>query len=453
MTETRRNSRRHTGSNLRRYLYGLIARYLSYFTNADSRVLEVGPTSPLLKEMMVAGTVAAYRPAPGAGFPASHVVGDFEAAAAFQADRIVLNGLVHVEPDIQARFEELHRLCRPTTRLLIVHYSSLWQPIFSLAHALGLQPNVRKTNWIAPSDLVNLLTLAGFSLVSTQARVLVPVWIPIVGDLINRWLAPLPVFNWFALLRVSVARPLMPAWHAPPSVSVVVPARNEAGNIASLVERLPRMGPDDELIFVEGHSTDDTWAAMQQAAARWPERRITCLQQQGKGKGDAVRAGFDVARGEILMILDADLTVPPEDLPKFYRARVSGAGEFVNGSRLVYPMEAEAMRFANMIGNKCFALAFSFLLGQPFKDTLCGTKVIDRESYRELARNRRYFGEFDPFGDFDLLFGAQRLGLRIVELPIRYRERTYGTTNIQRWRHGLLLMRMTLFAARRVKFI
>jgi glycosyltransferase involved in cell wall biosynthesis len=232
-----------------------------------------------------------------------------------------------------------------------------------------------------------------------------------------------------------------------------VPARNEAGNIAAVVERLPAMGPADELIFVEGHSTDGTWAAMQAVAARWPERRITCIQQQGKGKGDAVRAGFALASREILMILDADLTVPPEDLPKFYRARASGLCDFVNGSRLVYPMESEAMRFANIVGNKFFALAFSFLLGQTFKDTLCGTKVLDRAAYQQLAANRSYFGDFDPFGDFDLLFGAQRLGLKMVELPIRYRERTYGTTNIQRWRHGWLLLRMTAFAARRVKFI
>jgi len=453
MIGAHRATSRHDGSRVRRYLYRLIARYLSFFTTADARVLEIGPRSSLLKEMMVAGTMAAYRSAPDAGYPPSDVIDDFDGAVAFKADRIVLNGLLHLEADIQGRLEELHRLCRPSTRLLIVHYSSLWQPLFHLARAFGLQANARKTNWIAPSDLVNLLTLAGFGLVSTQARVLLPVWVPIVGDLINRWLAPLPVFNWFALMRVSVARPLMPTFTTPPSVSVVVPARNEAGNIAPLLERLPRMGPDDELIFVEGHSTDDTWAAMQQTAARWPERHITCIRQPGTGKGDAVRAGFDLARSEILMILDADLTVPPEELPKFYRARVSGVGEFINGSRLVYPMEAEAMRFANMIGNKFFALMFSFLLGQPFKDTLCGTKVIDRESYRQLARDRGYFGDFDPLGDFDLLFSAQRLGLQIVELPIRYRERTYGTTNIRRWRHGWLLARMTLFAARRVKFI
>jgi hypothetical protein len=438
---------------IRQYLYGLIAKYLSFFTSPGARVLEVGATTRLLKDAMQAPALAAYQPAAGAGFAPSEIVGTFDAAVAFKADQIVLNGLVHVESDIQARLEEVHRLCAPSTRVLIVYYSALWRPLFSVARALGLQRPLPKNNWIAPSDLVNLLVLSGFELVTSQARVLLPLWIPLVSGFVNRWLAPLPGFNWLALVQVAVARPVMPAWTAPPSVSVVVPARNEAGNIEALVERLPLMGPDDELIFVEGHSTDDTWAAMQAAAARWPDRRITCIQQQGKGKGDAVRAGFALATGEILMILDADLTVPPEDLPKFYRARVSGVCDFVNGSRLVYPMESEAMRFANIVGNKFFALAFSFLLGQAFKDTLCGTKVLDRAAYERLAANRSYFGDFDPFGDFDLLFGAQRLGLKMVELPIRYRERTYGTTNIQRWRHGWLLLRMTAFAARRVKFL
>jgi hypothetical protein len=437
----------------RQYLYRLIARYLSFFTSANARVLEVGPATRLLKDAMAAGVMVAYQPAADAGFDATEIVDTFDAAQAFQPDQIVLNGLFHVEPDIQARLEEVHRLCVPSTRVLIVYYSSLWRPLFTLARALGLQRPMPKINWVAPSDAVNLLALSGFELVTSQARVLVPIWIPLVGSFVNRWLAPLPGLNWLALVHVAVARPLMPAWKTAPSVSVVVPARNEAGNIAAVVERLPAMGPADELIFVEGHSTDGTWAAMQAVAARWPERRITCIQQQGKGKGDAVRAGFALASREILMILDADLTVPPEDLPKFYRARASGLCDFVNGSRLVYPMESEAMRFANIVGNKFFALAFSFLLGQTFKDTLCGTKVLDRAAYQQLAANRSYFGDFDPFGDFDLLFGAQRLGLKMVELPIRYRERTYGTTNIQRWRHGWLLLRMTAFAARRVKFI
>ena len=214
------------------------------------------------------------------------------------------------------------------------------------------------------------------------------------------------------------------------------------------------MGPNDEIIFVEGNSTDHTWQAIQDAQLKYgADRRILIAQQDGKGKGDAVRKGFSLATQDILMILDADMTVPPEDLPKFYRAIKDNKGEFINGTRLVYPMEKKAMRFFNLLGNKFFATAFSWVLGQRFKDTLCGTKVISRENYRKLASNRAYFGDFDPFGDFDLIFGAARMGLKIVELPIRYRERLYGETNISRWRHGAILLAMLAFAARRIKFI
>jgi Glycosyltransferases involved in cell wall biogenesis len=235
---------------------------------------------------------------------------------------------------------------------------------------------------------------------------------------------------------------------------VIVPARNETGNIDNILARCPMMGPGDEVVFVEGNSTDDTWEKIQAAARTYQgPHRLIVAQQKGKGKGDAVRVGFDLAKNEILMILDADLTTPPEELPKFYAAIAGNKAEFVNGSRLIYPMEKEAMRFFNILGNKFFAAAFSFVLGQRFKDTLCGTKVLSRAHYQRLAAARNFFGEFDPFGDFDLLFGAARMGLKIVEVPVHYRERQYGTTNIQRWRHGLLLLRMLVFAARRLKFL
>jgi len=235
-------------------------------------------------------------------------------------------------------------------------------------------------------------------------------------------------------------------------VSVIVPARNEAGNIEDIFARTPEMGHGTELVFVEGHSRDDTYTAIERAIAKYPKRRCKLLKQTGKGKGDAVRLGFANASGDILMILDADLTVPPEDLPRFYEVLVSGKGEFVNGVRLVYPMEGQAMRFLNIVGNKFFSLAFSWLLGQPIKDTLCGTKALWKRDYDSIADNRAYFGDFDPFGDFDLLFGAARLNLKIIDLPIRYRERTYGETNIHRWQHGWLLLKMVWFAVRRIKF-
>jgi len=272
-----------------------------------------------------------------------------------------------------------------------------------------------------------------------------------IGTLINRWLAPF--LQWFCLTVFFVARREPAGAARPLTVSVVIPARNEAGNIPAAVQRTPDMGAGTELVFVEGHSRDHTWAEIQRVAAANPGRKIKILQQSGKGKGDAVRAGFAIATGDVLMILDADLTMPPEELPKFYDVLAGGRAEFANGVRLVYPMDEKAMRFLNLCANKTFGLIFTWLLGQPVKDTLCGTKVLTRAHYHRIAANRAHFGDFDPFGDFDLLFGAAKLNLKIADVPIRYRERTYGTTNIQRWRHGLLLLRMVWFAARKLKFV
>jgi len=238
-----------------------------------------------------------------------------------------------------------------------------------------------------------------------------------------------------------------------PSIFIIVPTRNEAGNIESIIRRIPKIFKDYELIFVEGHSTDNTLEEIKKQMKLHPEIRSSCLRQQGEGKGDAVRLGFSKAKGDILMILDADLTMPPENLPKFYNALVDGIGDFINGVRLVYPMEKDAMRFFNIIGNKFFSIVFTFLLGQPIKDTLCGTKILWKSDYEDIAANRNYFGDFDPFGDYDLLFGAAKLNLKIVDMPIRYSERVYGETNIQRWKHGILLLKMVIFAARRLKFI
>ncbi len=369
-------------------------------------------------------------------------------------DRVILNGVLHYQTDIQAFLERLREHCPPQARLLIAHYNAIWKPLMRLATWCGLRRDRPEETWLASADIENFLRLANFEVVVSQARVLLPLELPLISPVVNRWIAPLPGIRALALVRIVVARPCgaAPSPHVP-SVSVVVPARNESGNLESLVRRLPALGPADELIFVEGHSTDDTWEQMQRVAASSPHLNVSCLRQSGRGKGDAVRLGFAHATRDILMILDADLTVPPEDLPKFYRALQNGTGDFINGSRLVYPMSSGAMQFANTIGNRFFAVAFSYLIGQRLNDTLCGTKVLWRQDYLRIASARHELGDFDPFGDFDLLFGAARLGLKITEVPVRYRERTYGSTNIHRWSQGLLLLRMTVFAARRLKFI
>ncbi len=232
-----------------------------------------------------------------------------------------------------------------------------------------------------------------------------------------------------------------------------MPARNEAGNIESAIVRTPVMGKGTELIFVEGGSKDDTRARILELLASYDgPLELKFHPQTGTGKGDAVRTGFAHASGDLLMILDADLTVVPEDLPKFYAAMVSGLSDYVQGTRLVYPMDDNAMRFLNRLGNTFFARAFTFLLGQPIRDTLCGTKVLWARDYARIVKNRAYFGDFDPFGDFDLIFGARKLGLKITEIPVRYHSRTYGETNISRFRHGLLLIQMCAFASRKIKF-
>lgn len=237
------------------------------------------------------------------------------------------------------------------------------------------------------------------------------------------------------------------------TVTVVIPARNEAGNIEPAVARIPEMGRHTEILFIEGGSTDGTRKKIQAVVqANAGQRDIKLLVETAdktskrSSKGDAVRQAFAAATGDILMILDGDLTMPPEDLPKFYEAIASGRGQFINGTRLVERMEKGAMQFFNRIANWGFGKIFSWLLRQRLTDTLCGTKVLFKHDYDRIAANRHLFGDFDPFGDFDLLFGAAHLGLKIVEVPVRYRARTYGKTNIHRWRHGLLLAKMCWFA-------
>ena len=364
-------------------------------------------------------------------------------------DIVILSDTINDVWDVQRALEQVKKFCQPHTRLILNFYSHLWQLPLAIAQTFNLAAPMQYQNWLTTEDVENLLRLAGFETIRHSPEILLP--LPL-GGFANKYLARLSLFQGLALSNVMIARPA-PQPAEKPSVSVVVAARNEEGNIKNIFERLPQMGSKTELIFVEGHSKDKTYETIEKEIALHPRTSSLLFRQPGIGKADAIRLGFEKASGDILMILDADLTVPPEDLPRFYEAITSGRGEFINGVRLVYPMEKEAMRTLNFIGNKFFSLAFSWLLGQSVKDTLCGTKVLWRKDYEKIAANRAYFGDFDPFGDFDLIFGAAKLNLKIVDMPIRYRERTYGTTNISRWKHGVLLLRMVAFAARRIKFV
>ena len=450
--------KRDTWQGLGRWYHQRLAEIFRFHAGSNRKVLELGCADGRL--------LASLQPAHGVGVDFSEemicrararhpdlefIHADVHDLSALDEtfDIIIFSDLVNDLWDVQRVLEGVKRLCHPRTRLVLNFYSRLWQLPLSLAQRTNLATPDLYQNWLTPEDLSGLLRLAGFESIRTSQEVLMP--LPL-GSFANRFLVRLWPFRELALSNFVVARPA-PKRTPEPKVSVVIAARNEAGNIKAIFERTPKMGRETEIVFVEGHSRDDTYATIEREMAAHPSTPSLLLKQPGIGKADAIRAGFERASGDILMILDADLTVPPEDLPRFHEALVSGKGEFINGVRLVYPMEQEAMRTLNFIGNKFFSMAFSWLLGQPIKDTLCGTKVLWNSDYDQIAANRSYFGDFDPFGDFDLIFGAAKLNLKIVDLPIRYRERTYGTTNISRWKHGLLLLRMVAFAARRIKFV
>lgn len=370
-------------------------------------------------------------------------------------DYIILSDLINDLWDVEAVLHKIQNWSKPSTRIILNYYNRLWEAPLALAQKLGLAQRTLPQNWLSVDDVKNLLYLGGFEVIREWEEVLAPLPIPLLSSFCNGFLVRLWPFRSLAMTAFTLARPIPnSSRHGKKAkVSVVVPARNEEGNIPQIFHRVPQMGSGTELIFVEGHSKDNTYQAVEREMQKRPDVDAKLFRQEGKGKGDAVRLGFAHASGDVLMILDADLTVPPEDLPRFYHAIESGRGDFINGVRLVYPMEKQAMRLFNYIGNKCFSLLFSFLLDQSVKDTLCGTKVLWKKDYERIVANRSYFGDFDPFGDFDLLFGAAKMDLKIVDLPIRYAERMYGTTNIQRWKHGWLLLKMVFFAARRIKFI
>jgi len=447
------------------YYHALIASLYRSFIPEQSRVLHMRCKNGVL--------LAAVKPSFGVGIDEDHsciaeaqlqyqeyqfITGDFKNLSLDQSlhkkfDYIMINLATMESDDVQMLFETIHAVSHESTKVVIDFYSCLWEPVLWLTQKLSLRRPTEFKNWLSLHDISNFLSLADCEIVTKDRYILIPCYIPLFSWLVNSFIAPLPVINRLCLSNLIVARPVPKKLNKQDySVSVIIPCRNERGNIEAAVKRCPVMGKKTEIIFVEGHSKDNTLEEIKRVCALYPEKNISYYVQQGKGKGDAVRLGFERAAGDVLMILDADLTVAPEELPKFYNALLDGKGEFINGSRLVYGMESEAMRFLNLIANYCFGIGFSWLLGQPIKDTLCGTKVLFKTTYEKIVANRSFFGEFDPFGDFDLLFGAAKLNLKIVDMPIRYKNRNYGTTQISRFRHGFLLLCMSFVALKKFKF-
>ncbi len=364
----------------------------------------------------------------------------------------LLNGNFNHHLDIEGLLRALRVKCSRGTRVVAVSYNPYLRWLYSLANRLGLRQGEQPTTFVTAIDLNNMAKLAGFEVVRLRPVAYVPWELGGLGDILNQIFSVIPVVRWLALATVVVLRPVI-VTEKKPSISVVIPARNEKGNIEAAMQRMPWLGGQrPEVIFVEGNSTDDTWEEIQRVRNLYADRfSIQTLKQTGKGKADAVRLGFSKASGDLLVILDADLTMPPELLGRFYEAYARGLADFVNGSRLVYPMEGQAMKFLNRLGNIFFAKALSAVLETKLGDSLCGTKLMARRDYERFCAWRKDFGDFDPFGDFELLFPAALLGLGVVDVPIRYRDRVYGSTNIRRFYHGWMLLRMTAIGLWRVR--
>ena len=462
------------------YYHGAVERQLSTLIPPGSSVLELGcGTGNLL---------SALRPSRGLGLDISPEMVRlarakfpdlrFEVAdaEAFNVDEkfdfVVASDLIGELGDITAMLECFHKVSHKSTRLIVTFHSPTLEAVLRTAQRAKLSMAPLRQNWVGLGTAKSMLALSDLRVVGEQHSLLVPVPIPFVATAANRLLSGRRAFKYFDLLNVLVAE-AVPERPQPKALrcSVIIPCRNEIGNIDAAVERMPDLGPETQIIFVDGASTDGTKERIEEVIDRYRgQKDIKLILQMPEadyagpkddpdaptvmlklGKGDAVRKGFDAASGDVLMILDADLTVPPEDLPRFLYPLATNKGRFVNGTRLVYPMEDRAMKFVNYLGNWFFSLLFTWLLEQPIRDTLCGTKVLLKSDYERIKAGRKHFGEFDPFGDFDLLFGAARLRLPIVEVPVRYKRRLAGVSKVRVSQHGWLLVGMSLIAFRRLK--
>lgn len=367
-------------------------------------------------------------------------------------DYILLSNNLSYTKDVQVFVKKLHKISHENSKIVIIYFNYYWKIILELAEKLKLRfPKPFEPNWLDYEDIKNFFGLEKFDLIKKGQRFLFPYNFPVLSKLINKYFAYSPIINNLCLTNYAIFRPKRKIGKY--SVSVIMPARNEEGHISKVLDKIPNMGKNTEVIFIENRSKDKTLEAIKKELSRYRGPiKARYYSYPANCKKEAVFFGFNKAKNDILMIHDSDLTVDPKELTKFYNAMSEGYGEFINGSRLVYPMEKQAMRFLNTLGNKFFSIAFSFLLDQRIKDTLCGTKAIFKKDY-EILKEQKYFDDFDPFGDFDLIFGASKLNLKIIEIPVRYKARTYGSTNIRRFIHGWLLLKMTFFAAKKIKFV
>ncbi|MFO7657448.1 MAG: glycosyltransferase [Bacteroidales bacterium] len=381
---------------------------------------------------------------------------EFETSEKF--DYIIISGIVGTVRNIQVLLEKAQKWMTTDTRVFIDFYNPLWYPLIKLGEKIGQKMPEKVINWLSVDDIENFMYISGYQVIKRKYLMFFPKYIPLVSYILNKLIGNLPVIRRLSLNSVVIARPMKPKEGSTEKFcSVVITCRDEEGNIEGLVTRIPKMGKNTEIIFVEGHSRDNTVGKIQEMIAKYPEKDIKILKQKGIGQGDAFRYGYDEAKGDFVIWLEADLTTPPEEAIHFWEAYINNTGEYVNGSRFIYKMDKSAMPLFNFLGNRFFGILFTSLLKQRFTDTLCGFKGISKKNYLKIRQQIDYFGDFDPFGDFELIFGAIRNNLKVAEIPVHYQPRQYGESKaygqsfFSFMKHAMLLLRMSFIAFR--KFI
>jgi ubiquinone/menaquinone biosynthesis C-methylase UbiE len=369
-------------------------------------------------------------------------------------DYIILNGTMGEVKDVQKLLQRIAAFCNSDTRIVIIQYNPLWEPILKIGEKLRLKMPEGIKNWLSMEDIDNFLQITGYQTISRRFLILFPKKLLFIGPLFNKFISQLPAIKRLNLVQILVARYLIPPADSDnKTCSVVITCRDEKDNIEPLVQRIPQLGKHTEIIFVEGHSVDGTREEIKRVIEKYSTKDIKLLIQDGIGQEDAFRKGFDHASGDFIIWLEADLTTPPEEIARLWDVYKSGRGEFINGTRLVYRMEKGSMPLINLIGNRIFGNVFTILLGQRFTDTLCGIKGISRRNYINIRKNLKFFGDFDPFGDFELIFGAIKNNLKVSEVPVSYHPRKYGRTKTKPFKHGWLLIKMCWIAFKKFKLI
>lgn len=448
------------------FFHSEILRYCRFFIPDQSRVLELGcgtgdllaglnPSYGVGVDVSPQMTAVASQKYPHLKFVTNDVE-KFESQEKF--DYVLISGTLGSLHNIQGFLKKISSMMTNETRIVISYYNELWGPILRVGERMGWKMPEIIANWLSVEDIANFLELSGYQVVRRDYLMLCPIRIPFVTSFINKIIGNLPILRRLSLTHLLVARPNRPFPNPEElTASIVLTCRDEEDNIQGLVEGIPQLGKHTEIIFVEGHSKDRTVEKIQEMIKKYPEKDIKLFKQKGIGQGDAFRLGFDMAKGDLLCWMEADLTIDPKEIALFWETYVSGKGEYINGTRFIYQMEKNSMPFFNFIGNRFFGNIFTIILEQRFTDTLCGFKAVSRKNYQKIKKDFDYFGDFDPFGDFQLIFGAIKHGLKVAEIPVHYSPRRYGESKaygksfLSFIKHALILFRMSWFAFIKIK--